>query len=153
MSRQHDQLVEERKRLAAQGNTLFLSQGFGSWKTWWRPQAFKALQRVVPQWLVELLQTWADLLRVLDEKIQKAKAALSKRWSGPRPKGAGANSLVQIPSELLTWDLYSSRRKIACLAGMVPRLASGVPESANRLGPLPKWARPFGALSPRWSGG
>jgi transposase len=120
VSRQHDQLVEERKRLAAQGNSLLLSQGFGSWKTWWRPQAFKALERVVPQWLVELLQTWADLLRVLDEKIQKAKAALSKRWSGPRPKGAGANSLVQVQSELLTWDLYSSRRKIACLAGMVP---------------------------------
>src|SRR5215510_3571372 len=31
-SRQHDQLVEERKRLGAKGNALLLSQGFGSWK-------------------------------------------------------------------------------------------------------------------------
>lgn len=120
VSRQHDQLVEERKRLAAQGNALLLSQGFGSWKRWWRPQAFKALQRLVPPWLVEMLQNWADLLRLLDEKIQKAKAGLGKRWSGPRPKGAGANSLVQLQSEVLSWDLYTSRRKIACLAGMVP---------------------------------
>jgi len=30
-SRQHDQLVEERKRLGAQGNAMLLSQGFGSW--------------------------------------------------------------------------------------------------------------------------
>jgi transposase len=119
-SRQHDQLVEERKRLGAQGNALLLSQGFGSWKNWWRPQAFKALQRVVPQWLLEMLQTWVDLLRVLDEKIQKAKAALAKGWSGPRPKGAGANSLVQLQSQVLDWNLYSNRRKIACLAGMVP---------------------------------
>ena len=67
-----------------------------------------------------MLRTWVDLLRALDEKIQKAKAALAKGYSGPRPKGAGANSLVQLGSEVLDWDLYPSRRKIACLAGMVP---------------------------------
>ena len=119
-SRQQDQLVEERKRLGAQGNALLLSQGFGSWKNWWRPQAFKALQRVVPEWLLEMLGSWVDLLRVLDEKIQKAKAAQAKGWSGPRPKGAGANSLVQLQSHVLDWNLYPNRRKIACLAGMVP---------------------------------
>jgi hypothetical protein len=30
-SREHDQMVEERKRLGAKGDTLLLSQGFGSW--------------------------------------------------------------------------------------------------------------------------
>ena len=121
VSRQHDQLVEERKRLGAQGNALLLSQGFGSWKNWWRPQAFNALQRVVPEWLLEMLRTWVDLLKALDEKIQKAKAGLAKSWSGrPRPKGAGANSLVQLQSHVLDWNLYANRRKIACLAGMVP---------------------------------
>jgi transposase len=38
VSRQHDQLVKERKRLGAEGNSLLLSQGFGSWKNWWRPK-------------------------------------------------------------------------------------------------------------------
>src|SRR5262252_3508011 len=121
VSRQHDQLVEERKRLGAQGNALLLSQGFGSWKNWWRPKTFNALQRVVPEWLLEMLRTWVDLLKALDEKIQKAKAGLAKSWSGrPRPKGAGANSLVQLQSHVLDWNLYANRRKIACLAGMVP---------------------------------
>ena len=120
VSRQHDQLVEERKRLGAQGNALLLSQGFGSWQNWWRPKAFHSLQRVVPAWLLEMLRTWVDLLKVLDEKIQKAKAAQAKGWSGLRPKGAGANSLVQLQSHVLDWNLYPNRRKIACLAGMVP---------------------------------
>jgi transposase len=120
VSRQHDQLVEERKRLGAEGNSLLLSQGFGSWKNWWRPKTFSRLQQLVPGWLFEMLQNWVDLLRVLDEKIQAAKAAMTKRYSGPRPKGAGANSLVQLQSEVLDWGLYSNRRKIACLAGMVP---------------------------------
>jgi transposase len=119
-SRQQDQLVEERKRLGAKGNGLLLSQGFGSWKNWWRPKAFSRLQQLLPAWLFEMLQTWVDLLRALDEKIQRAKAAVAQRCSGPRPKGAGANSLVQLQSEVLDWGLYSNRRKIACLAGMVP---------------------------------
>jgi len=119
-SRQHDQLVEERKRLGAMGNGLLLSQGFGSCKHWWRPKAFSRLEQLLPAWLFEMLQTWVDLLRALDEKIQRAKATLTKGYSGPRPKGAGANSLVQLGSEVLDWDLYTNRRKIACLAGMVP---------------------------------
>jgi len=119
-SRQHDQLVQERKRLGAEGNSLLLSQGFGSCKHWWRPKALSRLEQLLPGWLFEMLQTWVDLLRALDEKIQRAKAALTKRCSGPRPKGAGANSLVQLGSEVLDWDRYATRRKIACLAGMVP---------------------------------
>jgi len=119
-SRQHDQLVEERKRLGAKGNALLLSQGFGSCKNWWRPKAFSRLEQLLPAWLLEMLRTWVDLLRALDEKIQAAKAALAKRCNGPRPKGAGANSLVQLQSEVLDWELYANRRKVACLAGMVP---------------------------------
>src|SRR6516162_8301498 len=91
-----------------QGNSLLLSQGFGSCKHWWRPKALNRLEQLLPGWLFEMLQTWVDLLRALDEKIQRAKAALTKRWSGPRPKGAGANSLVQLGSEVLNWDRYAA---------------------------------------------
>jgi transposase len=119
-SRAHDQLVQERKRLGAKGNSLLLSQGYGSWKNWWRPKTFSRLSQLIPQWVQQLLLSWVDLLRKLDEKIQAAKAALAKRCNGPRPKGAGATSLVQLAAELLDWNLYTSRRKIGCASGMVP---------------------------------
>ena len=119
-SRQHDQLVEERKRLGAQGNAMLLSQGFGSWSNWWRPKAWSQLCAVVAPWLVEKLQILVDVLKMLDEKISQAKIALARRCSGPRPKGVGALSQMQLQSEVLDWSLYSNRRKIACLAGMVP---------------------------------
>jgi transposase len=109
---QHDQFVEERKRLVAKGNALLLSQGFWNWKNWWRPKAFSRLEQLLPAWLFEMLQSWVDLLRALDEKIRRAEVALSKRCSGARPKGAGANSLVQLQSEVLDWGLYANRRKI-----------------------------------------
>jgi len=112
--------VEERKRLGAKGNALLLSRGFGSWENWWRPKAFSRLSQLVPGWLLELLETWVDLLRKLDEKIRRAKVALAQRCSGLRPKGVGAPSLVQLQSEVLDWGRYRNRRKIGCLAGMVP---------------------------------
>jgi transposase len=43
-SRQHDQLVEERKRLGAKGNAMLLSQGFGSWSNWWRPEGLGPIE-------------------------------------------------------------------------------------------------------------
>ncbi len=70
--------------------------------------------------MLELLNTWVDLLRALDEKVQHAKVSLAKQCQGPRPKGVGAPSLVQLGAEVLDWELYSSGRKIGCLAGMVP---------------------------------
>ena len=119
-SRQHDQLVQERKRLGAQGNAMLLSQGLGSWSNWWRPVTWGHLSAMAPRWLLERLQIWADVLKMLDEKICQAKVALARECSGPRPKGVGALSLVQLQSEVLDWFLYTNRRKIACLAGMVP---------------------------------
>jgi transposase len=119
-SRQHDQLVEERKRLGAMGNAMLLSQGFGSWSNWWRPKAWTQLSTLVAPWLLERLQIWVDVLKMLDEKIAQAKVGLARRCSGPRPKGVGALSQMQLQSEVLDWHFYSNRRKIACLGGMVP---------------------------------
>jgi len=95
-SREHDQMVEERKRLGAKGNALLLSQGFGSWSNWWRPKAWAQLSSLVPQWLLERLKIWVDVLKMLDEKICQAKVALARTCSGPRPKGVGALSQMQL---------------------------------------------------------
>ena len=119
-SRQHDQLVKERKRLAAQGNSILLSQGWGSMKNWWRPRIFERLSQVVVPEITELLEVWLELLHRLDEKIQQAKAQQKRSQKGPRPKGLGAGSLEQLESELLDWKRFSNARKIACIAGMVP---------------------------------
>ena len=119
-SRQQDALVEQRKRIGAIGNALLLSQGYGSWSNWWRPKAFARLSKLVAGWIIKHLRCWVGVLRELDQQIQQAKVQLSQRWQGPRPKGMGAVSLVQLKAEVLDWNLYSSGRKIGCLAGMVP---------------------------------
>ena len=119
-SRQQDALVQERKRIGAIGNALLLSQGYGSWSNWWRPKAFERLSKQVAGWIVKHLGRWVGVLRELDQQICQAKVELSQKWQGPRPKGMGAVSLVQLKAEILDYNLYSSGRKIGCLSGMVP---------------------------------
>jgi len=119
-SRQHDALVKERKRIGAIGNSLLLSQGYSSWSNWWRPKAFERLSQAVAGWIVKHLGRWVGILRELDQQIAQAKVELGQQWKGPRPKGMGAPSLAQLNAEVLDWNRYSNRRKIGCLAGMVP---------------------------------
>jgi transposase len=150
-SRQQDALVEERKRIGAIGNALLLSQGYGSWSNWWRPKAFERLSRVVAGWVLKQLQRWVKVLGELDQQIQQAKVELSQQCKGPRPKGMGAPSLAQLNAEVLDYNLYSSGRKVGCLAGMVPSEWST--EITNAWVQSPKWEfRLSGASSPRWSG-
>ena len=60
--------------------------------------------------MAEMLKSWMELLRALDEKIQTIKLSLARRSKGPRPKGLGALSLVQLEAEVLDWNRYSSGR-------------------------------------------
>lgn len=139
-SRQQDGLVEQRKRIGAIGNALLLSQGYGSHSNWWRPKAFERLSKGVAPWIVTHLQRWVGVLRELDQQIQQAKVELSQQWQGPRPKGMGALSLVQLQAEVLDWNRYSSGRKIGCLAGMVPsEWSTG---ESQRLGSITKVGLP-----------
>ena len=45
-------------------------------------------------------QDLVDVLKMLDEKICQAKVALARTCSGPRPKGVGALSQMQLQSEV-----------------------------------------------------
>lgn len=98
-SRQHDQLVKERKRLGTQGNGLLLSQGFGSVANLWRPRRWQRLSAALPEWTLKMLDTWRVVLEVLDHKIQEAKAGLNAQAPKVRPKGLGAQTLAQLQAE------------------------------------------------------
>jgi transposase len=135
--RSGEQKRKRRKNNAIDARTL---SSDGSWSNWWRPKAFERLSKEVASWIVKHLGRWVGVLRELDQQIQQAKVELSQKWQGPRPKGMGAVSLVQLMAEVLDWNLYSSRRKIGCLAGMVPsEWSTG---ESQRLGSITKVGLP-----------
>ena len=119
-SRQHDQLVNTRKRLAAQGRSLLLTQGYEAKGAWWRPRAWWGLSQEVPDWLLRHLALWAENLKLLDRQIAEAKKRLASRVGGARPLGFGALSQAQLDSEMLDWNLIANRHQVASLGGMCP---------------------------------
>ena len=140
-SRQHDQLVAMRKRLAAQGRALVLSQGYGMMKgAWWRPMAYRQWARLLPEWLRAELEVWQASLELLDAQITQRKKELIQSSKEALPKGFGAQTMVQLDREIGDYARFSTRRKVGCFGGFVPREHStGVQQ---RLGSITKVGSP-----------
>src|SRR6266436_1792801 len=142
-SRQHDQLVRTRKAIASQGRSLMLSQGYGSHKgAWWRPRAFDKLRTVLPEWMLKGLEVWQASLLLLDQEILKLETELVQSFQGPRPKGAGALSMVQLSREIFDYNRFKTRHNIGCFSGLCPSEHSTGDPSKQRLGSITKVGNP-----------
>jgi transposase len=140
-SRQHDQLVAMRKAIAAQGRALVLSQGFGMMNgAWWRPIAYSKWIPLLPEWIRTKLEVWQANLKLLDAQIAQRKKELIQSNKEALPKGFGAQSMVQMDREMGDYHRFSSRRKVGCFGGFVPREHST--GGSQRLGSITKVGSP-----------
>ena len=136
-SRQHDQLLRQRKALAAEGRSLVLSQGFGMMAgTWWRPSAWAAFSQLLPPWIQRHLELLRSNLELLDHQIAQCKKELILSCQEALPKGFGAQTMVQLDREISDWSRFSNRRKVGCFFGFVPREHST--GTGQRLGSITK---------------
>src|SRR5258707_6060820 len=140
-SRQHDQLVAMRKAIGAQGRALVLSQGYGMMKgAWWRPMAYSKRAAFLPEWIGAELEVWQANLRLLDVQIAQHKKELAQSNKEALPKGFGAQSMVQLDREIGDYHRFSTRRKVGCFGGFVPREHST--GTNQRLGSITKLGSP-----------
>src|SRR5712671_1638077 len=140
-SRQHDQLVATRKAIGAQGRALVLSQGYGMMKgAWWRPIAYSKRAPLLPEWIRTKLEVWQATLRLLDAQIAQRKKELAQSNKEALPKGFGAQSMVQLDREIGDYHRFSTRRKVGCFGGFVPREHST--GTHQRLGSITKVGSP-----------
>jgi transposase len=136
-SRQYDQLVAQRKSVAAQGRSLVLCQGFGSiGGAWWRPRAYSKFGPLLPSWIQDQLQVFRANLELLDHQIAERKKELIQSNQEVLPKGFGAQTRVQLDREIGDWNRFSNRRKVGCFFGFVPREHST--GTGQRLGSITK---------------
>lgn len=135
-SRQRDQLKREAKRLAAEGRSLLLTQGWREKKGWWEQKRWQKMQVKLPAWLVERLEVFRRLLVVITEEVNRATAALEKAAPVARPLGLGGLTTQVIEREVCDWNRFKNRRQVASYTG----LCGGVRSSGNtrRLLPITK---------------
>ena len=135
-SRQREQLRREVHRVAAQGRSLLLSQGYRQKGSWWEDQRWAKLHLSLPPWLAERLEVFRRLLERVDAELQAATSALEARASGCRPKGLGGLTDTTLEAEVGQWSRFNNRRQVASYTG----LCGGVSASGNsqRLLPITK---------------
>ncbi len=123
-SRQREQLKREVKRVAAQGRSLLLSQGWREKKGWWEERRWKSLQPKLPAWLVERLECFRRLLTTLSDELEAATTAVAAVAPVQRPKGLGGLTCEVIEREVGDWKRFTSRRQVGSYTGLCGGISS-----------------------------
>jgi len=135
-SRQREQLKREEKRIAAQGRSLLLTQGWREKKGWWEGRRWEDLRVKLPGWLVERLEVFRRVLATITTELDAATTALEAAAPAGRPKGLGGLTYEVIEREVGDWKRFNNRREVGSYTG----LCGGVSSSGNsqRLLPITK---------------
>jgi transposase len=117
-SRQREQLQREVKRVAAQGRSLMLTQGFRERGRWWETKAWSRLQAQLPAWLIERLEVFRRVLATLVTERAAATQQLEQAAPTPRPKGLGGLTYEVVEREVGDWQRFANRRQVASYTGL-----------------------------------
>ena len=117
-SRQREQLKREVLRLAAQGRSLLLTQGYRAQRSWWGAQRWAELEVKLPAWLAQRLEVFRRLLTTLTVELDAATAALEAAAPALRPKGLGGLTYEVIEREVGDWGRFANRRQVASYTGL-----------------------------------
>ena len=117
-SRQREQLKREVQRVAAQGRSLLLTQGWREKKGWWAERRWAGLQSRLPAWLVIRLECFRRVLTTLTAELATATTALEAAAPVLRPKGLGGLSYEVVEREIGDWQRFTNRRQVGSYTGL-----------------------------------
>jgi len=123
-SRQREQLRREVQRVASQGRSLLLTQGYATKNSWWQGAHWERLQRQLPGWLVARLELFRPVLQTLSETLATATASLVAAAPTLRPKGLGGLTQAVIEREVGDWQRFANRRQVGSYTGLCGGLSA-----------------------------
>jgi transposase len=126
-SRQREQLQREVQRVAAQGRSLLLTQGYREKKGWWVQRRWTELHAQLPGWLDERLECFRRVLALLTVELDVATTALEQAAPAVRPKGLGGLTYAVVEREVADWNRFANRRQVGSYTG----LCGGISSSGN----------------------
>jgi transposase len=120
VTRQREQILNERKRLTAQGLSMARYYGHDLPPEWWRAKKFAALREELPEFLLTLLERWQKLLLALNEALDTLSEKIESAQTEVLPTGLGALTSQVLDREIGDWDRFKNRRQVASYTGLVP---------------------------------
>ncbi len=135
LHRQREALVRAPTKLQAQGRALLVTHGQPALPRWWRPQGWKALGALLPDWLLARLEVFRPVLLELDTQIAALSAELETAAPPELLAGLGKLTSVTLTREVCDRHRFQNRRQVSRLPA-----PAGVALRAK--------APPFGYLAP-----
>ena len=120
VSRQREQLLDERKRFTAQGLGAARYYGFDLPEEWWREKKFTALREEVPEFLHALLGRHQRVLLEVNAALEALSAEIESAQATELPTGLGALTAQILDREIGDWHRFKNRRQIASYTGLCP---------------------------------
>jgi transposase len=140
VSRQREQMLEHRKRLAAQGLSCARYYGHDLPEEWWRAKRFEALRQELPEFLFTLLERMQRIALVVHEQLDALSASIESAQGQELPTGLGALTAQILDREIADWGRFKNRRHIASYTGLVPSEHSS--GESRRRGAITKHGNP-----------
>jgi len=122
-SRQREQLMRELQRVAAQGRSLLLSQGYREKGVWWKLR-WNHLQSRLPEWLAKHLEVFRTVLQALQTQLNEATRSLEEQAPEARPRGMGGLTCAIIQREIGDWQRFKNRRQVGSYTGLCAGVSS-----------------------------
>jgi transposase len=120
LTRQREQLLEHRKRCAAQGLSCARYYGFDLPEEWWRAKKFAALANELPEFLLTLLASPQRLALLAHTELAALSASVESAQTAELPTGLGALTAQTLEREIGDWRRFDNRRQVASYTGLVP---------------------------------
>lgn len=120
VTRQREQMLEHRKRLAAQGLGCARYYGHDLPDEWWRPKKFARLHQELPEFLLTLLEGLQRIALLVHEQLEALSATIESAQAAELPTGLGALTAQILDREIGDWRRFKNRRQIASYNGLVP---------------------------------
>jgi transposase len=120
LTRQREQMLEHRKRLAAQGLSCARYHGHDLPDEWWRAKKFAALKEQLPEFLAALLEKMQKVALLVHEQLEELSESVESAQTELLPTGMGALTAQILDREIGDWNRFKNRRQVASYTGMVP---------------------------------
>jgi len=120
VSRQREQMLEHRKRLAAQGLSCARYHGHDLPEEWWRAKKFTALKEELPEFLFALLEKMQVIALLVNQQLEALSEGIESAQATTLPTGMGALTAQILDREIADWNRFKNRRHIASYTGLVP---------------------------------
>ena len=122
MSRQRQQLVRERQRLAAMGRSLLAMHNIHVTGRWWKAKAWARIKAQAPGWVVERLEVNTAVIVAVEAHEVKLTGAIQEAGRQKKiPRGVGPLTFEVLRREVGDWSRFTNRRQVSSYTGLCPR--------------------------------